>query len=88
MNYPKGVFRADRRTFLRASGVGLALPILDAFLPKGVRAAQERIPQRLVCICTTLGLHAPFLFPESGGSALRALETRSPSTNGSLRKSD
>ena len=69
MNYPKGVFRADRRTFLRASGVGLALPILDAFLPKGVRAAQERIPQRLVCICTTLGLHAPFLFPESGGSA-------------------
>jgi len=69
MNYPKGLFRADRRTFLRASGVGLALPILDAFLPKGVRAAQERIPQRLVCICTTLGLHAPFLFPESGGSA-------------------
>ncbi len=68
MNYPKGVFRADRRTFLKASGVGLALPILDAFLPKGVRAAQERIPQRLVCICTTLGLHAPFLFPESGGS--------------------
>jgi len=68
MNYPKGVFRADRRTFLRASGVGLALPILDAFLPNGVRAAQEKIPQRLVCICTTLGLHAPFLFPESGGT--------------------
>ncbi|MFM2216152.1 MAG: hypothetical protein RL240_470 [Planctomycetota bacterium] len=68
MNYPKGVFRADRRTFLRASGVGLALPILDAFLPNGVRAAQEKIPQRLVCICTTLGLHAPFLFPESSGT--------------------
>lgn len=68
MKYPKGVFRADRRTFLRASGVGLALPILDAFLPNGVRAAQEKIPQRLVCICTTLGLHAPFLFPESGGT--------------------
>ena len=68
MNYPKGVFRADRRTFLQASGVGLALPILDAFLPNGVRAAQEKIPQRLVCICTTLGLHAPFLFPESGGT--------------------
>jgi hypothetical protein len=68
MNYPKGVFRADRRTFLRASGVGLASPILDAFLPNGVRAAQEKIPQRLVCICTTLGLHAPFLFPESGGT--------------------
>ena len=68
MNYPKDVFRADRRTFLRASGVGLALPILDAFLPNGIRAAQEKIPQRLVCICTTLGLHAPFLFPESGGT--------------------
>jgi hypothetical protein len=68
MNYPNGVFRTDRRAFLRASGVGLALPILDAFLPRGVRAADESIPQRMVCICTTLGLHSPFLFPEAGGS--------------------
>lgn len=58
----------NRRSFLRASGVGLALPILDAYLPRGVRAAEERIPQRMVCICTTLGLHAPFLFPEADGS--------------------
>lgn len=46
----------------------MALPILDAYLPRGVRAAEERIPQRMVCICTTLGLHAPFLFPEADGS--------------------
>ncbi len=58
----------NRRSFLRASGVGLALPILDAYLPRGVRAAEERIPQRMVCVCTTLGLHAPFLFPEADGS--------------------
>ena len=67
MNHNSLNHRRNRRSFLRASGVGLALPILDAFLPRGVRAAEERIPQRMVCICTTLGLHAPFLFPEASG---------------------
>jgi len=67
MNYKYNHPKTSRRFFLRASGVGLALPILDAFLPRGVRAAEESIPQRLVCICTTLGLHAPFLFPDASG---------------------
>ncbi|MFN9984651.1 MAG: DUF1552 domain-containing protein [Pirellula sp.] len=68
MKYSSGYSRWNRRSILRASGVGLALPILDAFLPRGVRAAEDRIPRRMVCICTTLGLHAPFLFPETSGS--------------------
>ncbi|TWU54365.1 hypothetical protein Poly51_30820 [Rubripirellula tenax] len=59
---------ANRRTFLRASGVGLALPLLDAFLPRRAWAAPVAIPQRMVCICTSLGLHAPFLFPDQAGS--------------------
>ena len=50
-----------RRTFLRAAGVSLALPWLDAF-------AGERNPRhRMVCICNPLGLHAPHLFPEKAG---------------------
>lgn len=59
--------RTPRRNFLRASGVGLALPLLNAFLPRSAAAVEEGIPQRLVCICTSLGLHTPFLFPEQAG---------------------
>jgi Protein of unknown function (DUF1552) len=57
-----------RRNFLRASGVGLALPLLDAFLSRRIRAAESNIPQRMVCICTSLGLHTPFFFPEQSGT--------------------
>lgn len=50
-----------RRTFLRAAGVSLALPWLEAL-------AGERKPRRrMVCICNPLGLHAPHLFPEKAG---------------------
>ena len=57
----------SRRTFLRAAGVSLALPMLDAMLPRSLRAAAAVPPQRMICICTTLGLHAPFLFPKGTG---------------------
>lgn len=55
-----------RRTFLRATGVSLALPWLDAFAlapPK----TKHQTPRRMVCICTPLGLHPPFFFPEKPG---------------------
>jgi len=56
-----------RRAFLRGTGVSLALPWLDAFLPgsRGATAAPSRT--RMVCICASLGLHAPFLFPSETG---------------------
>ena len=57
----------SRRTFLRSSGVAVALPLLDSMLPRTARAAEAATPPRMVCICTTLGIHAPFLFPESAG---------------------
>ena len=53
-----------RRTFLRAAGVSLALPVLDAFAA-GKPAAQPR--RRLVCICAPLGLHPAYFFPEKEG---------------------
>lgn len=56
----------DRRRFLRAAGVSLALPGLDAFAP--ARAADaEPAPRRLVCICAPLGLHPAYFFPETAG---------------------
>lgn len=54
-----------RRNFLRAAGVSLALPWLDALAPAQVRAAGP--PRRMVCICTPLGLHPAFFFPEAAG---------------------
>lgn len=56
-----------RRTFLRASGVSLALPWLDAFAPRRLRGGPVDNRRRMICICTPLGLHAPNFFPEQAG---------------------
>jgi hypothetical protein len=53
----------SRRHFLRAAGVSLALPWLDAL----AQTPAARPPRRMVCICTPLGLHAPNLFPQAAG---------------------
>ena len=56
----------NRRTFLRASGVAMALPLLESMHPALARAAAES-PKRMVNICTTLGLYPSSWFPESAG---------------------
>jgi hypothetical protein len=56
--------RITRRSFLRAAGVSLALPSLDALAP-GQGAAP--VPRRMVCICAPLGLHGPNFFPQAAG---------------------
>jgi hypothetical protein len=53
----------SRRTFLRAAGVSLALPWLEGLSP----AAPNKPPRRMVCVCTPLGLHPAFFFPEKSG---------------------
>ncbi len=53
-----------RRTFLKAAGVSLALPRLDAFAAPG----PAPVPRRAVFICAPLGLHAPYFFPEQAGT--------------------
>ncbi|MEA3210920.1 MAG: hypothetical protein QOE70_3977 [Chthoniobacter sp.] len=57
----------SRRHFLRAAGVTLALPLLEAFQPRGHAAAGVRPVRRMVCICTPLSIHAPFFLPEQAG---------------------
>jgi Protein of unknown function (DUF1552) len=57
----------DRRHFLKAGAVSLALPALDAMLPRGLRAAEPAPPKRILLIGRNLGLHAPFLFPQTAG---------------------
>lgn len=64
------VQRISRRFFLRAGGVCIGLPLLDAMLPIGLRAEQKAAPmraKRLLVIGRPLGLHTPFLFPVKAG---------------------
>jgi hypothetical protein len=62
-----------RRTFLRAAGVSLALPWLEAFSAAPPSSRQQApstkrdVPRRMVCVCTPLGLHPPYFFPEKAG---------------------
>lgn len=59
-----------RRTFLRAAGISVGLPLLDAMIPVGLgqeRRAEAAQPRRMVLIGRPLGLHTPFLFPEKAG---------------------
>lgn len=57
----------NRRSFLRGSGIAMALPFLDAMWPARSFAGEASAPRRMVCICTSLGIHAPFLFPKETG---------------------
>jgi hypothetical protein len=60
--------KLNRRRFLRATGVSLALPWLEALAPRRAFGAAPPPPRRrMVCICTPLGLHPPYFFPEKAG---------------------
>ena len=51
----------NRRAFLQAAGVSLALPWLES------RAESGAPPRRMLLICAPLGIHGPSLFPEKAG---------------------
>lgn len=59
--------RFSRRTCLRAAGVTLTLPMLDAMQPAKAASTMSPAPRRMICINTTLGLHTPNLFPTQTG---------------------
>jgi len=55
----------NRRAFLRASGVALALPVLDIM---GPAFAQSALPtRRMINICCTLGLYRDSWMPKTAG---------------------
>lgn len=58
MNIP-----VNRRTFLRTTGVALALPWLETFAAAGEKGP----PRRIVSICTSFGLYGPSFFPAKAG---------------------
>lgn len=58
-----------RRTFLRASGVAIGLPLLDAMIPSSRAEAAKVLeaPRRMVLVGRPLGMYAPNFFPEQTG---------------------
>jgi hypothetical protein len=63
----------NRRTFLKSSGVALALPWLEAMHPVYARRAVVP-PKRMVFVCTALGVHSPAWFPKNAGAAYESTE--------------
>lgn len=61
--------RISRRTFIRSTGIALALPWLEGFAAEAQRrsARSSEPPRRMVCICAPLGLHPDNFFPEQAG---------------------
>jgi hypothetical protein len=61
----------SRRSFLRASGVAIGLPFLDAMLPARAVDAKKAMEQqrRMVLIGQPLGMYGPHFFPENTGRA-------------------
>lgn len=57
-----------RRTFIRSTGVSLALPWLNIFADDSRgKSAMDQPPRRMICICAPLGLHPDNFFPEQSG---------------------
>lgn len=56
-----------RRRFLHASGIALALPFLETFVPRAVAVSAKDPIRRMICCCTTLGIHAENLVPGKSG---------------------
>ncbi|MCZ6853694.1 MAG: DUF1552 domain-containing protein, partial [Gammaproteobacteria bacterium] len=63
----------NRRTFLRASGVALALPLLEAMRPV-LSYAASTVPRRMLNICCTLGLYTQSWLPKSAGTDYETTE--------------
>lgn len=57
----------SRRTLLKASGIALSLPLLDAMHPKLGAKNKTPAPQRMVAINTNLGIHSENFYPEKSG---------------------
>ena len=58
----------SRRMLLKASGISLALPLLDAMGPKLRAKEQSPPPRRMVAINTNLGILSEHFYPKQSGA--------------------
>jgi len=60
-------YRPNRRAFLKAAGVMLALPALESFQTNAWAADSVASAKRLVCVGTYFGFYTPAFFPKQPG---------------------
>src|SRR5262245_57889051 len=58
----------QRRTFLRGLGVTMALPFLEAMMPKALAAASAKAPVRMAFIYVPNGMHMAEWTPKQVGA--------------------
>ncbi|MEM7600926.1 MAG: DUF1552 domain-containing protein, partial [Verrucomicrobiota bacterium] len=70
----------DRRHFLKASGLGLSLPLLESTgrLVSAASSVSAAPVKRLVTVGTYLGFHTPSWFPKETGSDYKISEVLAP----------
>ena len=59
----------NRRTMIKATGISLALPLLESMNRAGGDQPVAE-PARMVFLCNALGLHPPSLWPSEEGSSV------------------
>jgi hypothetical protein len=65
----------DRRQFLRGSGVAIALPMLEAMVPRGRGANTGKPIKRFVCLSNNYGVYQKAFFPTEPGREYTMPET-------------
>ena len=68
----------NRRTFLRAAGVSLALPMLQAMTPPSAKGGAAVGPMRMVCTGGPFAMVPDSFFPTSGGRDYKLSPTLEP----------
>src|SRR5574341_2433969 len=56
-----------RRAFLRAAGVSVGLPWLEALAPRRAFGATADVPRRMILMNAPLGFHPSHFFPKAAG---------------------
>ena len=58
----------QRRRFLRAAGVAIALPVFESTMPRGFAAGESPRPvKRMVCLSNNYGVYQKAFFPDEAG---------------------
>jgi len=59
--------RVGRRTFLKAAGISISLPLLESMRPALSAAEAAPLPRRMVAVQVNMGILPQYFFPEAAG---------------------
>ena len=68
----------NRRNFLRAGGVAIALPMMESLSPVARAADGKKAVKRMVCLSNNYGVYQKAFFPTTGGTDYELSPTLQP----------